>query len=309
MVYCPNCGARMDKQAAFCSVCGGPVPAETQAPAGEQRRPRRLLSALLGAALPILVALALLLTGLLPLGASPAPARIEGPGFATPEEAIDAFLSALKQGDYAGMLSTFAVETRAEHLDLEARFSYSDYSLLTGDFTVGGLPAVSELSAALDREGFRSDTARSIYDLYLSLLLRDTPYLSREYVFFGGKNADPDEKAALLSALSGQVSFADLEPIRLWDCEELFHDRSLERFHKSLERTRAAAGAEEVRELSMELKLEGEAYVVFFTLARFDGRWYLLRMGNTLSGYLKNPDLNSYSIQPASALHSWMDTH
>ena len=40
--------------------------------------------------------------------------RFEGEGYESPEEAVAAYLEAMRNGDVAGMLSTFAIETYVE---------------------------------------------------------------------------------------------------------------------------------------------------------------------------------------------------
>ena len=46
--------------------------------------------------------------------------RLEGKGFASAEEAVAAYLQAMKENDVAGMLSTFAIETYVDNLDARA---------------------------------------------------------------------------------------------------------------------------------------------------------------------------------------------
>ena len=46
-----------------------------------------------------------------------APEALEGPGFATPEAAAEAYLAAMRAGDIRAMARTFAIETYAKNLD------------------------------------------------------------------------------------------------------------------------------------------------------------------------------------------------
>ena len=45
--------------------------------------------------------------------------RMEGSGFASPEDAVTAYLEAMKAGDLSGMLSTFAIETYIQNVDAQ----------------------------------------------------------------------------------------------------------------------------------------------------------------------------------------------
>ena len=64
--------------------------------------------------------LALMLAAIPALGEGTETGAIEGPGFDSPEEAVSAYLEALKNGDAAGMLSTFAIETYVAEMDAQA---------------------------------------------------------------------------------------------------------------------------------------------------------------------------------------------
>ena len=46
--------------------------------------------------------------------------RFEGEGYESPEEAVVAYLEALKKGDVEGMLATFAIETYVSEMDAQA---------------------------------------------------------------------------------------------------------------------------------------------------------------------------------------------
>ena len=45
---------------------------------------------------------------------------LEGPGFGSAEEAVTAYLEAMKNGDLEGMLATFAIETYVAEMDAQA---------------------------------------------------------------------------------------------------------------------------------------------------------------------------------------------
>ena len=64
--------------------------------------------------------LALMLAAFPALGEGTETGAIEGPGFDSPEEAVTAYLEALKNGDARGMLSTFAIETYVSEVDAQA---------------------------------------------------------------------------------------------------------------------------------------------------------------------------------------------
>ena len=308
MANCLTCGARLPKGSAFCNVCGSPVPASAQE---KPRRPLRLLSLLLGAALPILIALVLLFTGVLPI-AAPAPtaepARLQGEGYDTPEAALQAYLDFLRQGDLDGMLSVFALESHASQMDFAASIEYSPYNLTTGNYSSGPLPPVSDTARAFNLEGFRSAAARDLYQQYLYFMLRGTEYLNSSYQYFPSSKTETAEREALAAALDREVSFSELQFLGFVESEPYFTDRQAESFRRYQTRQLAAAGAEELRELSAEIRLDGEDFVLFFTLARYEGRWYILNLGNYLyssARSLQEDSWNAWNLLPGSVFRSW----
>ena len=64
--------------------------------------------------------LALVLAAAPALGEGTETGALEGLGFDSPEEAVTAYLEALKKGDVEGMLATFAIETYVAEMDAQA---------------------------------------------------------------------------------------------------------------------------------------------------------------------------------------------
>ena len=64
---------------------------------------------------------------------------LEGPGYDSPEEAVTAYLEAMKKGDARGMLSTFAIETYVSEMDAQAYLErLTVFSPTNGSLPLGG---------------------------------------------------------------------------------------------------------------------------------------------------------------------------
>ena len=64
---------------------------------------------------------------------------LEGPGYDSPEEAVTAYLEAMKKGDARGMLSTFAIETYVSEMDAQAYLErLRVFSPTNGSMPLGG---------------------------------------------------------------------------------------------------------------------------------------------------------------------------
>ena len=102
--------------------------------------------------------------------------RMEGDGFAMPEDAAAAYIRGLQENDLNAMLSAFAVETYAE------KYSITKMIERVGTYTptFRYLPNISPFSLQLNVEVRRSEIMNSIRSQYL--VLTQAGQLSEEYL-------------------------------------------------------------------------------------------------------------------------------
>ena len=115
------------------------------------------------------ICMVLLVSFVLPVSA----VTYEGAGFSSPEEAVEAYLEYMNQGDIQGMLSCFAIESYVEHMDPEAYLTYIggvNVAIFTGSPTK--TEYMNDLLAAR-RYGKLSDT---LLRCFLKYTFQDTEF-------------------------------------------------------------------------------------------------------------------------------------
>ena len=118
----------------------------------------------------------------------PAPAaaengKIEGDGFATPEEAITAFAEALQEGDLDKMISTFAIESYCERYDM-AGLIQRVASIQPTFLITPGYPALDQtedFTTRLNAEDRRADLILKIERPLMMIALDRMQYDHPEY--------------------------------------------------------------------------------------------------------------------------------
>lgn len=101
----------------ICPECGKEISV-----GNEKKNSKGMLTAFAVTAVVALVAvvfLVLSLTGVLGSG-DKEPAKAEGAGFESPEKCMESYMEYMKNGDYQGMLSCYAIESFAENYDMNA---------------------------------------------------------------------------------------------------------------------------------------------------------------------------------------------
>ena len=144
---------------------------------------------------------------------NPAPAeetRLEGDGFSSPEDAVLAYLDAMNRGDVPGMLSTFALETYAEHTD---PLFYFEMIGVFNPKTNYYLPCSDDFSRSLvasDRAGFLSRYMLSGWASYAGDFTANIPIRTNEEIL-----AVQDQfRYSPLNSIAGNVSFTGwLDPL------------------------------------------------------------------------------------------------
>lgn len=278
-MYCEKCGTAIPENAAFCSVCGNPVAKKDAAPApvktAEKKRSggkRQFLLGLLAGLLCCAIAVSALL--LWPQSGG----KIEGKGYDSPEEAVTACLEALRDGDLAKAVSTFAIESFAENFDenanLERMAAYNSLlNALEKDFG-------KDYNIALRHEA----AARTVYYQYLWFALKDTQY--SELVTDGRTLQLPteNEQRELLRTIADPVTLERLQTLEIREImrpEDFLEKADLSNYQSeanqnNIEKMRRAYGAEQITSRIARVRIDGETYLFYMDLVRYDGKWYVL---------------------------------
>lgn len=206
---------------------------------------------------------------------------VEGSGYATPEQAAVAYLTALKRGDPDGMLAACAVETYADSFDLAAQIErlqvYIPYTVL--------LPDNNAMSQALNANLRQADLAQAMRLQYQFLSANDSALTDGAPIRLG----EGESGQALLNRLyhSGLLSFLNtmvigdaIDPTVLSTRYEDPNNQT------NLARQAAVLGAQDLRSVAIPVLFGSELLVFCPDVARYNGRWYIANLQGNLANLL-----------------------
>ncbi|MCL2811859.1 MAG: hypothetical protein FWD25_08220 [Clostridia bacterium] len=225
----------------------------------------------------VVLILALLVGFLCPVSAS---ATVEGPGFASPRDALTAYIEGLQQGDLGQMMGAFAVETYVERYDLVARIEGMNSYM--SRFPIR-LPNASPLVKNLNIEWRRSYIANEILEQFFSFHWED------ETIMYSSIGPFPHEiygeipdfvhllhESMEPAALQSMELFAFIEPGLL---DERYNEEHSQRM---IERGRRAAGADELESVAAFFMVGSDVYLLTADAIRYGERWYLESLCGTI---------------------------
>lgn len=214
---------------------------------------------------------------------------IEGPGFATAEDAIAAYLEAFRRGDVDAMAATFAVETYVEHYDVEAAVArYGAYfvsmnQLLRSDDAYTRSVNVARRYASITSE---------FNEAYFTLTGHEDLFHGTQVVESGGEEAFMDE----LMEEDWMAMLKDLEVNGIYLDDDLTQiDENLDPDDDQMSRALLGytkmCGCEEYSVALVDLTIGGQDYLLSLDVACYDGAWYICQqsgMAGTLLGMSAN---------------------
>lgn len=223
----------------------------------------------------------------------------EGPGFDTPEAAVQAFLEALREQDLPSALRTFAWETRIQYGSLEGALERNKTwnRSLSPNFPKG--------SGLLDAMNVELARQYVISSLQYTLLALVNPDLDCMQVY----SVNPKEEgsvAAFVAAfdLSRLDVLGTLGDIRILTVQEgvdqgYLPDTALsESLARSVENKRVSYGAEQLELRLAVFTMGGETYLFAPTIVRYADRWYLYHTSSEIMSLL---DVIAVCIAPLPA--------
>ena len=305
-MYCGKCGAVVLENAGFCNVCGNPV-AQEPAPAqqeGPVAQPvERAEKKKRGNKRPFwLGLLAGLLCGVIAVSAillwSPSSNTIEGKGYNSPEEAMTAYLEAMRDGDLEKAISTFAIESHVENYDDEAALAWVCYYGISS-FYAPGETVGKDYNIAQRCEVI----ARNAYCQYLWFVLSDTEY--SEFLRSGSIHlSTEEEQKAFLEAVTDPIALRRWQTLEVEEImyPEDFLDRSdlasfeSEYTQRNIEKRRRIYGAEQIVSCIARVRIDGETYLFFMDIAKYNGKWYNFTVSGNIGSLLAAND--SYGFIP-----------
>ena len=220
---------------------------------------------------------------------------LEGPGFGSAEEAVTAYLEAMKNGDLEGMLATFAIETYVAEMDAQADLermgvfqpSYGMRLPLGGDYQ-------RQVAVAV-RYGQLAES------LAYQWMLFSWP---EGYEAFGDESIafqeDGDAEAFLteLAENDAAARWQEMEVVGFVEPELMstqYSDGA-----ESRARQAASHGCDEIVSVVAKLDIGGEEWYQCMDVARYGEKWYNLSLIGNI-GHLLGLSLYSGGLVPAAA--------
>ena len=223
--------------------------------------------------------LALMLAAIPAFGEGTETGALEGPGFDSPEEAVTAYLEALKKGDVEGMLATFAIETYVSEMDAQAYLEWM-WAFALGDFR--GAPVSDPYLRQIVVYQRQAELANELYRQYL---FYSWPEAYGEFSADALRLNGEAEVEAFLSALSASTftnTLGSLEIVEFVEPAELSDMYLNERNQQTIARQAASYGCDELVTVAVKLDIGGEEWYQCMDVARYGEKWYNL----SFSGYI-----------------------
>ncbi len=250
------------------------------APAVKPATRKKNTSALIFAAIAVLLAAALVLSF---LGILPSPfgstAAFSGftsapKSFATPEDAIESFVGYLKAGDYDGALSACAINSMASGFDYK---KYAERLSVVPPITMAGMP--------------------SEYAQYVKYnALKNTLTVMNQMIGFTVSFSLSEGNSGIINGMTTMLEdgqFPDglieelnpdiLESLEIVDIAKTsLHDTPTNR--ENQKKQAETCGADDIQFRSVLYKYMGSYYVGGFTLIEYNGRWQVQNMSDPIAG-------------------------
>lgn len=218
--------------------------------------------------------------------------KLEGPGFDSPQAAVEAYVEAFNRGDMPAMLSTFAIETYVDNVDTQAYVERVSAAYPSSPETIPiGNEYFRDVKVAL-RYGDIAD------ELFRQYLFHNTPEayadLANGYslpMYASETEKIPDYIAAM-SDVPMTGWFGKIELVKFLDPGDL-HEMYLDESNlKSIDRQRVTYGCDELVDVPVLLNIDCEEYLLIMQCARYGDRWFNYSLTGNLT-FMMNLDIYS----------------
>ena len=208
--------------------------------------------------------------------------RYEGPGFATPEEALTCYMEGLRNLDFEQMLSAFAWETQMEHYSFKA---YFERIRAYQSSMRPRMPSVNDFMFSANVNILRFYQVDMIYrSLEAYILGEDSPSYSNTGAIVFEKDSD-DVDVFLQKFDNGRLEkLTQMTNIRFLSPDAVTDNKfSMERNQENFIKQTAYYGADEAVNIVGVADVGNETLYCCPTICRYGDRWYLVSVGSYTS--------------------------
>ena len=212
-------------------------------------------------------------------------ATYEGPGSASPQDAVSAYMNGLAAGDLDAMVSSFAVETFVDHFDFRAYLER--LGVYSATVTPVLVPAETPFTRALGVEQRHGDVIGQIRFQFLAL---------------ADPELEPTEMINLTTRPRWRTSTAASSPRSpRWTSPRSGRSRSCrwrmstrtaaedyesEQNQANLEALRGVFGADEITDLVVRFTVSEQEFLAFFSVVRYGDAWWVEQLGGNFANLL-----------------------
>ena len=228
----------------------------------------------------------LLMAVVMTMKSKKAPAKLEGPGYESAEEAVEAYVNFLKEENFEGIISTFAMESYLENYDMSEYFEYVQYFNIyapTGGLSTTGFYSDSDFARELTMESRRAYILGGVNRQLLQVMAQNTDEEElAENVLDGAvvRQVEDLDTEAIMNFLSTDF---DLDTIELGHYrDEKYYDLPKDSIKRYLKDYEDIWGAE-LEMVTVELEIDDEDYTLFMLCVCYDGKWYIADFNNPIT--------------------------
>ena len=211
--------------------------------------------------------------------------KIEGSGYDTAEDAVEAYVNYLKEGNLNGAFSTFAVESYVDNYDMNEYYDYSQsfnpYMPSAGQIT-NAFYFDSDMSRDLNIESRKSYILTGIQKQLLQIVIQNTD----EDELTENPNVQmnfKDDNISTEQVMNFLSTDPDLDSIEIGDFleDKDFDLNNYDPIELALERQEKIWGGD-VDTVMVELEIGGDDYTLFMLCVCYDDKWYLADFNNVV---------------------------
>lgn len=241
----------------------------------------------------------------LKMNSDKAPKTVEGAGYDSAEEAVDAYLNYLKEGNLEGVISTFAIESYVDNYDMEAyydRIQQFNSFITNGGQMTTGFYFDSDMSRDLNIESRRAYILYCLHKQLMEIAVRNTDEEDvvdavtdmRVYMFH-----DDDDIESVMDFLATDPELDSIEIKKHLD-EDDYDFASEEVMNMAVKSLKKCWGSD-IEQVVVEIEIGDEDYTLFMLCVCYDGKWYIADFGNP-TGQMLGVKVTSKGLIPEEEL-------
>jgi hypothetical protein len=221
-----------------------------------------------------------------PIAEEPTEIIFESEGFDSPQLAAKAYLEGFKAHELDQMISAFSIESYVDHYDLQASLeNVHAYVFMHQEFN---LPAVNDFSRGFNIQSRKEEILRDTVKQYAAVYNINEGYFKNSTLLKDEDISDENISSKLIELLD-QMDLSSMKILGYIPPEELSEEYgSNGRLDIRAQQTKVC-GAENVESCVVIFELEGNKYCFCFDAVQYKGKWYIRRLGGSISTLLNIP--------------------